>query len=128
MRMGRFSRGRTSPQVWVRSHHWGPVVIAVRGRLDWQGVESLNGSLREHQEERDVVLDVWNVTRCEPAALVAIVQAAMVRAEENERGFALVGEPSWTCMQAIEANPATRSLVHCRDTHAACVALRRVTA
>ena len=128
MGVGRFPRGRISPRVSVRSHHWGPIIVALRGKLDWESVESVNGSLREHQTERDVILDVWNLTRCEPAALVAILQAAMVRAENSRRGFALVGEPSWTAMDAIEANPATRSLVHCRDTHAACVALRRVPA
>lgn len=124
--MGRFSRGRSSPRVWVRSYNWGPVIVALRGKVDWDSVDSLNRCLREHQDERDVVLDVWNVTRVESAALVAILQAAMMRAEETGHGFALVGEPSWTCMQAIEANPATGSLTRCSDVHAACVALRRV--
>jgi len=104
------------------------VIVALRGKLDWEGVEAVNRCLREHQNERNVVLDVWNVTRCEPAALVAILQAAMVRAEDTHQGFALVGEPSSTAMQAIEANPATHSLLRCRDTHAACVALRRLPA
>ena len=128
MGVGRFSRGRTSPRVSVRSYHWGPVIVALRGKLDWEGVEAVNRCLREHQSERDVILDVWNLTRCEPAALVAILQAAMVRAEDTHQGFALVGEPSSTAMQAIEANPATHSLLRCRDTHAACVALRRLPA
>jgi len=128
VRMGRFSRGRTTPRVWVRSYHWGPVVVALRGKLDWHSVDPLNRCLREHQEERDVVLDAWNVTRVEPAALVAILQAAMSRAEEDGHGFVLVGEPSWTCMQAIEANPATRDLVRCSDVHAAFVALKRAAA
>lgn len=121
--MGRFARGRASVQVQIRSDDAGPVIVALRGKVDWDSVDSLNLCLREHQAERDVVLDVWNVTRVEPAALVAILQAAMTRAEERGQGFALVGEPSWTCMDAIEANPATRSLVRCRDVHAARVAL-----
>ena len=104
------------------------MIVALRGKLDWESVEPVNRCLCEHQEERDVILDVWNVTRCEPAALVAILQAAMVRSEAGGQGFALVGEPSWTAMEAIEANPATRSLLRCRDTHAACVALLRVPA
>jgi len=126
--MGRFSRGRSSPRVRVRSYSWGPVIVALRGKLDWHSVDPLNRCLREHQDERDVVLDVWNLTHVEPAALVAILQAAMTRADETGHGFALVGEPSWTCMQAVEANPATSSLTRCSDVHAACVALRRAAA
>lgn len=116
------------PRVSVRSDDRGPAIVAVRGKLDWESVEQLNFCLREHQDERDVILDVWNVSRCEPAALVAILQAAIVRAEDGGRGVALVGEPCWTCMQAIEANPATQSLVHRSDVHAACVALERAVA
>jgi anti-anti-sigma regulatory factor len=126
--MGRFSRGGISPQVSVRSDDWGPVIVALRGQLNWESVEPLNRCLREHQNERDVVLDVWDVTRCEDAALIAVLQAARTRAEDNGRGFALVADPSRTCMHTIEENPGTRSLLHCRDTQAACVALRRVAA
>jgi hypothetical protein len=125
--MGRFSRRRSSSQV-VESYDRGSAIVAVRGKLDWESVEPLNRCLRDHQDTRDVVLDVWNVTRCEPAALIAILQAALTRAEDSGRGVALVGEPSRTCMQVIEANPATHSLLRCRDTDAACVALRRVAA
>jgi anti-anti-sigma regulatory factor len=125
--MGRFSRGG-APEVSVRSDNRGPAIVAVRGNLDWESVEQLNSCLREHQRDHDVILDVWNVSRCEPAALVAILHAATVRTDESGRGFALVGEPCWTCMHAIEANPATQSLLHRSDVDAACVALERAVA
>jgi hypothetical protein len=125
--LGRFSRRRTSPLV-VRSDTSGPTVVVMRGKLDWPSVEPLNRCLSEHQDARDVVLDVWNVTRCEPAALVAILQAALMRAEDSDRGFALAGEPCRMCMDVIDANPATRPLLRCRDADAACVAFERAAA
>jgi hypothetical protein len=128
VRMGRFSRGGGLPRVSVRSDDQGPVVVAVRGKLLWASVEQLNFCLREHQAERDLILDVWDVGRCEPAALVAVLQAAILRAEDSGRGFALVGEPDWTCMQTIEANPGTQSLLHRSDVDAACVALQLAAA
>ena len=128
MGVGRFSRGGVSPRISVRSDSRGPVVVTLRGKLNWHSVEPLNRCLAEHQGERDVILDVWDLTRCEPAALIAILQAALMRAADNDRGFALVGEPTSACMQIIEANPGTQSLVHCRDTDAAFVALQHAAA
>src|SRR5687768_2448482 len=50
----------------LRSHYWGVLVVVVAsGDLNSEGAELLGRYLRRVQLDNDVVVDLWDVTRCE---------------------------------------------------------------
>jgi len=106
----------------LRSHHWGALVVLVAaGELDADTGERLGPYIRKLQADNDLVVDLWDVTTCDPAG-VAVLDEARQHAEASGWGFAVVVDPAGTCAEAIAAGG--RQLRVFDDRHAARAALQ----
>ena len=77
----------------LRSHYWGVLVVVVAaGDLNTEGADLLASYLRRVQLDNDVVVDLWDVTLCDPDG-IATLEAAKARADEAGWGFAVVADP-----------------------------------
>ena len=86
----------------LRSHYWGALVVVVAsGDLDGDGVARLRPLLRELQGGKDVLLDLWDVTRFDSDG-AAVLKTAKARADEAGWGFAVVADPAGPCIEALE--------------------------
>jgi anti-anti-sigma regulatory factor len=93
-------------RVALRSHYWGPLVVVVAaGDLDAEGAARLASYLRRVQRDNDVVVDLWDITRCDPEG-VATLEAAKERADAVGWGFAVVADPDGPCVEALQASGA----------------------
>ena len=107
----------------LRSHYWGVLVVVVAsGDLDPDGAERLASYLRRVQLDNDVVMDLWDVSRCTPEA-IATLESAKARAEAAGWGFAIVADPDGPCVEAIEASGVS-DIVTYADRHTAREALQ----
>jgi anti-anti-sigma regulatory factor len=108
----------------LRSHYWGALVVVVAaGDLDVDGGARLASYLRRVQLENDVVVDLLDVTSCDPEG-VATLEAAKERADATGWGFALVADPEGPCVQALEASAAAATIPTYADRHIARAALQ----
>ena len=106
----------------LRSHHWGVLVVVVAaGELNAEGSELLASYLERVQQDNDVVVDLWDVTLCEPEGVAALA-AANVHAEAAGWGFAVVADPDGPCVEAITGD-GSESIATYADRHAARAAL-----
>ena len=105
----------------LRSHYWGALMIVVAaGELDAGTGARLTPYLRKRQAGNDLVLDLWDVTRCD-AEGAALLEAAKRHADETGWGFAVVIDPSGPCAGVLrEVNAAIPTF---EDRHAARAAL-----
>jgi hypothetical protein len=93
----------------LRSHYWGVLVVVVAsGELNADGAELLSSYLKRVQLDNDVVVDLWDVTMCDPEG-IATLEAAKARADEAGWGFALVADAEGACVEALEAAGWRRS-------------------
>lgn len=108
----------------LRSHYWGVLVVVVAaGEMNAQGAELLASYLRRVQQDNDVVVDLWDVTLCDPEG-VATLEAAKARADEAGWGFAVVADPDGPCVEAITGD-GSEPIQTYADRHAARSALQR---
>ena len=108
----------------LRSHYWGVLVVVVAaGDLNAEGAQLLADYLRRVQQDNDVVVDLWDVTHCDPEG-VATLAAAKDRAEEAGWGFAVVADPDGPCVEAITSD-GSEPIATYTDRHAARAALQR---
>jgi anti-anti-sigma regulatory factor len=106
----------------LRSHYWGVLVVVVAaGDLNAEGAELLSRYLRRVQLDNDVLVDLWDVTSCDPQG-VEVLEEAKSRAEAAGWGFAVVADPDGPCTEALEASDAS-SIATYADRHAARAAL-----
>ena len=116
------SKDRVS-RLSLRSHYWGVLVVVVAaGTLDREGATLLAGYLRRVQLENDIVVDLWDVTQCDPEG-VATLERAKARSEAAGWGFAAVADPDGPCVEALEA--AGSAVPTYADRYAARTALQR---
>jgi anti-anti-sigma regulatory factor len=109
----------------LRSHYWGVLVVVVAaGEMNAEGAERLASYLRRVQLDNDVVVDLWDVTRCDPEG-IATLEAARARAEAAGWGFAVVADPDGACVQALTASDGTPKMATYADRHTARTALQR---
>ena len=109
----------------LRSHYWGVLVVVVAaGELNAEGAELLASYLRRVQLDNDVVVDLWDVTRCDPEG-VATLEAAHARADAAGWGFAVVADPDGPCAEALTSSDGTALMATYADRHAAREALQR---
>ena len=86
----------------LRSHYWGALLmVVVAGEVDAASAVLLGSELRKLQEGNDLIVDVWDVSRIDTAA-VAALDTAKRRADIAGWGFAVVAEPGGHCAQAIQ--------------------------
>jgi anti-anti-sigma regulatory factor len=108
----------------LRSHHWGVLVVVVAsGELNAEGADMLTAYLRRVQRDNDVIVDLWDVTRCGPEG-IATLEAAASRAEAAGWGFAVVADPDGPCVEALAASDGTTSIGTYADRHAARTSLQ----
>lgn len=100
------------------------MVVVASGEMNAEGAELLAGYLRRVQQDNDVVVDLWDVTRCDPEG-VATLEAAAARAEAAGWGFAVVADPDGPCTEALTASDGTSRMATYADRHAAREALQR---
>ena len=107
----------------LRSHYWGVLVVVVAsGDLNAEGAELLASYLRRVQLDNDVVVDLWDVSLCDPEGVEAL-EAAKARADEAGWGFAVVADPDGPCVEALEASGVSGITTYA-DRHAARTALQ----
>lgn len=88
----------------LRSHYWGALVVVVAsGDLDGGGAARLGPLLRKLDGGKDVIVDLWDVTRFDSDGAAAL-KTAKARTEEAGWGFAVVADPSGPCIEALEAD------------------------
>ncbi len=108
----------------LRSHYWGVLVVVVAaGELNAEGAARLASYLRRVQLENDLVVDLWDITRCDPDG-IATLEAAKERAEAAGWGFAVVADPDGPCVEALEATGAVDTIPMYADRHSARAALQ----
>jgi anti-anti-sigma regulatory factor len=108
----------------LRSHYWGALVVVVAaGEMNAEGAELLADYLRRVQLDNDVVVDLWDVTRCD-AEGVATLEAAQARADAAGWGFAVVADPDGVCAEALTASDGTQLMATYADRHSARAALQ----
>ena len=108
----------------LRSHYWGVLVVVVAaGEMNAEGAGLLASYVQRVQQDNDVVVDLWDVTLCDPEG-VAELEAAKTRAEEAGWGFAVVADPDGPCVEAI-TNDGSGPIETYADRHAARAALQR---
>jgi hypothetical protein len=108
----------------LRSHYWGALVVVVAaGELNAEGAELLASYLRRVEVENDIVVDLWDVERCDPEG-VAAVEEAKRRTEAAGWGFAVVANPDGPCPEALEASDGADTIPTYTDRHSARVALQ----
>jgi ABC-type transporter Mla MlaB component len=96
--MGRFRRS-------VRQQEWGHfIVFAVRGELNAKTSEELKERVLKIQGDRPVILDLWDVSRCDPAGIAAVRDVQHLL-EEQAWACAVVADPRGPCTDALEADP-----------------------
>jgi len=106
----------------LRSHYWGVLVVVVAsGDLNAEGADVLEDYLHRVQAGNDIVVDLWDVTSCDPEG-VAILEANKKRWQEAGWGFAVVADPDGPCNEALTAD-GTTTIVTFADRHAARAAL-----
>ena len=106
----------------LRSHYWGVLVVVVAsGDLNADGAEVLEDYLHRVQGGNDIVVDLWDVTRCSPEG-VATLEAAKLRSEADGWGFAVVADPDGPCVEALTAD-AANTIRTFADRHQARAAL-----
>ena len=109
----------------LRSHYWGVLVVVVAaGEMNPEGAELLASYLRRVELDNDVVVDLWDVTRCDPEG-IATLEAASARAEAAGWGFAVVADPDGACVQALTSSDGTPKMPTYADRHTARTALQR---
>ena len=108
----------------LRSHYWGALVVVVAsGELDPEGAGVLGSHLQKVQRGSDVVVDLWDITRCGPEG-IATLKAARERSTELGWGFAVVADPEGPCVEAIAAEGVKTRIETFADRYAARQALR----
>jgi hypothetical protein len=97
--MSRFRRDRLS----VRAQQWGQfIVIAVRGELKATNIQKLMDCVLEVQGAQPVILDLWDMPRCDPDGIAAVREIKHVL-EDQAWAFAVVADPNRQCAQALES-------------------------
>jgi hypothetical protein len=76
------------------------VVVVASGDLDADGVARLDALLRKG--DKDVVVDVWDVTHFDADGAAAL-KNAKARADEAGWGLAVVADPAGPCIEPLEA-------------------------
>ena len=108
----------------LRAHYWGALVVVVAaGELNADGAARLATYLRRVQLENDLLVDLWDVTRCDPAG-IATLEAAKDRAEAAGWGFGVVADPDGPCVEALAASAAADTITTHADRHSARAALQ----
>jgi len=108
----------------LRSHYWGTLVVVVGGGdLDADSADRMESHLRRFQRGNDLVVDLWDVTSCDPAG-IAVLRAAKRRADEAGWGFAVVADPTGPCIEALEAGGVENEVPTFADRHEARAALQ----
>jgi anti-anti-sigma regulatory factor len=108
----------------LRSYYWGAIVMVVAaGELDTSTTERLAPYLRRLQAGNDLIVDLWDVTRCDPVGIVALDEARE-RAQEAGWGFAVVVDPAGPCGEAIDGADLETAIPAFHDRHAARAALQ----
>lgn len=106
----------------LRSHYWGAIVVVVAaGELDAGTAERFEPYVRRLQAGNDLVVDLWDITRCDSAGIAELDEAKR-RADEAGWGFAVVIEPASACAEALKASSA--GIPAFNDRHAARAALQ----
>lgn len=106
----------------LRSHYWGALMVVVAaGEIDAGTGERLGPYLRKLQTGNDLLLDLWDVTRCD-AAGIALLEDAKCHADEAGWGFALVVDPSSPCAGVLRE--AGTTIPTFEDRHGARAALQ----
>jgi hypothetical protein len=100
------------------------VVVVASGDLNAEGAEVLDDYLHRVQAGNDIVVDLWDVTSCDPEG-VTILEASKKRWEEAGWGFAVVADPDGPCHEALTAG-AGATIVTFADRHAARAALSQL--
>lgn len=109
----------------IRSHYWGAlVVVVVGGDLDAEGAARLAAHLRRLQRGNDLLVDLWDVTRCDSEG-VAALEAAKHRADVAGWGFAIVTDPAGPCAEALEAGDVASAIPTFSDRRDARAALHQ---
>ena len=106
----------------LRSYYWGAIVMVVAsGELDATSTERLDPYLRRLQAGNDLIVDLWDVARCDPVGIATLAEAKD-RATEAGWGFAVVIDPAGPCGEAFEAGGVAIPAFH--DRHTARAALQ----
>jgi len=100
------------------------VVVVAAGEMNAEGSELLASYLRRVQQDNDVVVDLWDVTHCDPDG-VATLEAAAARADADGWGFAVVADPDGPCVKALTSSDGTTAMQTYADRHDARTALQR---
>ena len=96
--MGRFRRS-------VRQQDWGHfIVIHVRGELNARNSEELKECVLQIQGARPVILDLWDVPRCDPAGIAAVKDVQHLL-DDQAWACAVVADPGGPCTKALEDDP-----------------------
>ena len=96
--MGRFRRT-------VRVQEWGHfLVVAARGELNATTSGELKECVLKIQGARPVIVDLWDVSRCDPAGIAAVRDVKHLL-DEQAWACAVVADPAGPCAKALEANP-----------------------
>jgi anti-anti-sigma factor len=106
----------------LRSYYWGAIVMVVAaGELDKHTAERLEPYLRRLQAGNDVIVDLWDVSRCDSGGVAALEEAKQ-RADQTGWGFAVVVDPAGPCVEALQS--AASTIPTFNDRHAARAALQ----
>ena len=96
--MGRFRRA-------VRTQEWGHfIVVTVRGELNAAHSEELRKCVLKIQGAWPVILDLSDVSRCDPVG-IATIRDVEHTLEDQAWACAVVADPSGPCTDALEAEP-----------------------
>ena len=61
----------------LRSYYWGAIVMVVAaGELDANRTDRLDPYLRRLQSGDDLIVDLWDVVRCDPGGIAALAEAS----------------------------------------------------
>ena len=100
--MGRFRRDRLA----IRSLQWGQfVVVVARGALNANTGDALKNCVLEIQGAQPVILDLWDVPRCDLAGVSAVRDVKQLL-EERAWALAVVADPSGPCAEALGEGPS----------------------
>lgn len=98
-------------------------MVVASGELDARTAERLAPYLRRLQAGNDLIVDLWDVLKCESDA-IPVLEEAKLRADEAGWGFAVVVDPAGPCGGAFDSAGVADTIPTFHDRHTARSALQ----